>query len=66
MRVITILSTFMLPLIVQAHPGHGASNGHDAPHFLLSGGHAAPALVVLLAASLYLMLRTSKSRSAKL
>jgi len=62
MRLIAILLTLAMPAILQAHPGHGASNGHDALHFLLSPGHAGPALVMIFAASLYLLLRTPKTK----
>ena len=67
MRLITALFILLAPALLQAHPGHGVSNGHDVLHFLVSMGHAGPALFLVFAASFYLMRRIpkAKSRSAK-
>lgn len=47
----------LTPALVHAHPGHGASNGHDFLHYLLSPEHTGPAILLLVAVSLFLMLR---------
>ncbi len=65
MRVLAILSILMLPAMGQAHPGHGASNGHDAFHYLASSGHAGPAILLLTALCIYFVLREPKTQSQR-
>ena len=64
MRILSILSILMLPVMGQAHPGHGASNGHDAIHYLASG-HAGPAILLLTALCIYFILREPKTQSQR-
>jgi len=63
MRTLFSLLALVLPAIMQAHPGHGASNGHDATHYLTSPGHAGPVILLLTALCIYLILREPKTRS---
>ena len=63
-RILSILSILMLPVMGQAHPGHGASNGHDAIHYLASG-HAGPAILLLTALCIYFILREPKTQSQR-
>ena len=62
MRILFPLFVLLLPIMGQAHPGHGASNGHNAVHYLLSSGHAGPAILLLTALCLYLILRNPKAQ----
>lgn len=65
MRTLLSLFVLILPAIGQAHPGHGASNGRDAFHYLTSSGHAGPAILLLTALCIYLILREPKAQSQR-
>lgn len=65
MRTLLSLFVLILPVIGQAHPGHGTSNGHDAVHLLTSSGHAGPAILLLTALCIHLILRGPKAQSQR-
>ena len=53
-----------LPLITQAHDGHGFFHGTELAHYLSSPGHAVP-LVLVVAASVALIVYRKRSREER-
>ena len=53
-----------LPLITQAHDGHGFFHGTEFAHYLSSPGHAVP-LVLVVAASVALIVYRKRSREER-
>ncbi|MCB0578534.1 MAG: hypothetical protein KDD10_04400 [Phaeodactylibacter sp.] len=53
------LSTALLslPLIAQAHDGHGFFHGHELAHYLSSPGHAIPIALAVVALAALLVYR---------
>lgn len=62
MRILVLLFVLMLPVLAEAHPGHGSSTGNDWLHYLTSAGHTAPAILVATALILFFMLKGSSKK----
>ncbi|MCB0559166.1 MAG: hypothetical protein H6573_02285 [Lewinellaceae bacterium] len=59
-----LVALMSLPLISQAHDGHGFFHGSELAHYLSSPGHAVP-LVLVVAASVALILYRKRSREER-
>lgn len=64
--LIPVLLMIGLPAMAIAHSGHGAFNGHELAHYLLSPDHAIPvAIGLVLLAVLYGRRKWAKQRQEK-
>ncbi len=54
-----------LPLITQAHDGHGLFHGHELAHYLSSPGHAIP-LALVVGAFIVLIAYRKQSRQREM
>ncbi|MFM8450551.1 MAG: hypothetical protein ACKOAY_10650 [Haliscomenobacter sp.] len=65
MRVLTLASVLLLPILASAHPGHGHSNGYDSLHFLTAPEHLAPIVLAGTAVLLGLFMRYSRKKTTR-
>ena len=56
------LLAVLMPLTVQAHPGHGSLSGHELAHYLTSPAHVGP-LLLILALGAFFFYRRQKSKT---
>ena len=64
-KTLPLLITALLPVIAQAHEGHGLGHGHELGHYLLSAEHAIPVAVVVVLTVAALAYRQWKKATIK-
>lgn len=64
-RKMLLTALLSWPLIAMAHDGHGAFQGHQIEHYVISPGHAVPLILVTVAFLLLIAYRQWKRAAQK-
>ena len=64
-KTLPLLITILLPVIAQAHEGHGLGHGHELGHYLLSAEHAIPVAAAVVLTIAVLAYRQWKKATSK-